>query len=90
MSKLLIHLCQLARLQLSDEERIEFSRKFEKLLCFIESIREFPIPDGASNLHVPKERQPLRADTVSKDEAQDTLAGPYAAGQISALDATQQ
>jgi len=56
------HLCELARLQLSDEEIVEFERKFKSLLRFVEKTQAYePQADGAPL--VMSQRVELRRDT---------------------------
>jgi aspartyl/glutamyl-tRNA(Asn/Gln) amidotransferase C subunit len=90
MSDLLDHLCQLARLNLLDGERDEFSRKFASLLAFVEHIKESSsVPDSAA-LHVPKERQSLRSDIPKPFSEIKDISGSYAAGHIGDLEENAQ
>jgi aspartyl/glutamyl-tRNA(Asn/Gln) amidotransferase C subunit len=86
MSKLLDHLCQLARLKLADDEREEFSRKFASLLAFIEHIKEVSALAEDAPLHVPKENQELRSDSPEPFPMLKEISGSYAAGHIGDLE----
>lgn len=57
------HLCQLARLELKAEELVEFERKFNKLLGFVEQVKAFEPPEGAKPLTLVDELD-LRRDNA--------------------------
>jgi Asp-tRNA(Asn)/Glu-tRNA(Gln) amidotransferase C subunit len=90
MSDLLDHLCQLARLNLLDGERGEFSRKFTSLLTFIEHIRETSSSTDSAALHITKESLALRSDTPHPFADVKELGGSYAAGHIGDLEENGQ
>jgi aspartyl/glutamyl-tRNA(Asn/Gln) amidotransferase C subunit len=86
MSELLNHLCQLARISLACEERAVFSSKFESLLAFVERIKEVPLTDEGSSLHVTKDELELGADVPVVFPALGDLPKDYAAGHIGDLE----
>ncbi len=89
MSDLLNHLCQLARLNLPDDEREEFARKFASLLSFIDRIKELPLLAGDTSLHVAREKMDARKDIQSGFSGISEIAGPYSAGYIAEMEAKE-
>jgi len=86
MEDLLDHLCQLARLELSPEERAEFSRKFARLLAFVEQIRELGLQSGELPLQTAKDRLEPAADEPRRYRAPAPgLPSAYAVGPIAGL-----
>lgn len=90
MSDLLDHLCQLARLNLVESEREEFSRKFASLLDFIERIKALSAESDSPTLLHSKDCQETRPDIPITYKHQDKLSGPYSAGRITGLEESEQ
>lgn len=90
MSDLIDHLCQLARLNLREGEREEFSRKFASLLHFIDKIKELSAESGEAPLLHSKDSQNTRLDIPISFECRDELSGPYSAGRITGLEESGQ
>jgi len=75
------HLCELARLELREDEREEFERKFERLVGFVEHIQAYSPQTGQPPLTL-VEKVELRRDTVSRFEWPGEVDHEYHVPQI--------
>ena len=62
--QLFSHLCELARLELSEQEAGEFEHKFARLLGFVEQVQAYTPQTEGPPLTL-KERVDLRPDTAA-------------------------
>jgi aspartyl-tRNA(Asn)/glutamyl-tRNA(Gln) amidotransferase subunit C len=61
--ELIDHLCDLAKLAFSEEEKERMKADFEKMLAFIEKINELPLEGVEPLIHIHEYREtPLRED----------------------------
>ena len=75
------HLCDLARLQLSDDEFVEFERKFQKLLGFVDKVQSYE-PQSEGPPLVMKQKVDLRRDTPETMPWPEGTAHDYRVPQI--------
>ncbi len=86
MKELLDHLCELARLELSDDEREEFARKFADLVAFVDAIKELHEQSREVPLQIPKERMETAPDEPRAEPCTGEVPRKYAAGHIGDLE----
>lgn len=66
--ELLRHLCELARLELTETERAGFAAKFAQVLAFVDEIKALRLEAEEVPALVMKERQETAEDTVNETE----------------------
>lgn len=70
-NELIDHLCDLAKLSFSEEEKEKIKSDFEKMLAFVEKINELPLEDVEPLIHIHEYKQtPLREDEPSTEITQ--------------------
>ena len=71
--EMISHLSHLARLSFSDEEKIELKQDLEKMISFVEQLKEVDTSDVEPLLHITDAVNVLREDevhqTITKQEA---------------------
>jgi aspartyl/glutamyl-tRNA(Asn/Gln) amidotransferase C subunit len=74
-------LCELARLELTDAELVEFERKFNRLLGFVEQVQAYT-PQSAGPPLTLAERVELRRDNIADFEWPEGFKHDYRVPQI--------
>jgi len=88
--ELLDHLCELARLKLSEAERAGFAAKFTQVLAFVDEIKALGLDAGSIEPLVMKERQETAEDAVCEAEPPAELPRDYRVGPIGDLEEGEQ
>ena len=86
MEELLRHLCQLARLELTEGEKAEFARKFEKVLAFVDEIKASRTDERGVPLMVSKPKQQPAEDEPRDCELPEGFPRHYGVGRIGDLE----
>jgi len=86
MEELLRHLCMLARLELTESEKEEFARKFEKVLAFVDEIKASKTDEQGVPLMVSKPKQQPAEDVPRDCELPQGFPRRYGVGRIGDLE----
>jgi|GEM_PF-1910590 len=84
--ELLVHLCELARLRLTEAERASFAAKFAQVLAFVEEIKALQLDVEGVPPPVMKERQEAAEDAARESEPSPELPCDYRVGAIGDLE----